>query len=117
MSNGFVLLAIDPSVPSVFKYHHLCKNNTELLCFYDENYLCICENDHNRVRCFTHDTQLDQCEEQRCRTPPKVLGSLGEWVTHPQFSARPIGLGRNILNSVILTRPPNYSIKFSGTTH
>ena len=48
---------------SVFKYHQICQNDTELLCFYDKDYLCICEWNHYRVDCFLHDTEIDRCKQ------------------------------------------------------
>jgi hypothetical protein len=43
-------------------YHRLCRNHTELLCFTDQSYLCICSDDNNtRAECFGNDWQLDEC--------------------------------------------------------
>jgi hypothetical protein len=67
------LSGIDQSVPAVFQYHYICRNNTEQLCFYDENYLCICQFNHSRVHCFIHDNQLDHCDE--CLSGGKCLQS------------------------------------------
>jgi hypothetical protein len=46
---------------SVFLYHSICQNDTQRLCFYDENYLRICQSDHYRAEYFGHDIQLDHC--------------------------------------------------------
>jgi hypothetical protein len=46
---------------SPFKYHHLFRSNQTLLCFYDLNYLCICDENHSRVDCFGYDHSLDYC--------------------------------------------------------
>ena len=46
----------------IFKYHYLCRNFTELFCFYDSSYLCICHTNHTRVQCFRHDPLLDHCD-------------------------------------------------------
>jgi hypothetical protein len=46
---------------SPIKYHSLCRNNTDLFCFRDDFYLCICEENHSRVDCFLYDSNLDQC--------------------------------------------------------
>ncbi|UJR11129.1 hypothetical protein I4U23_015310 [Adineta vaga] len=46
---------------AVFKYHRLCQVNRKLLCFHDDNYLCICEYNHIRVDCFGLDSSADQC--------------------------------------------------------
>ncbi|CAF0898661.1 unnamed protein product [Adineta steineri] len=59
-----LLSSKDSLVPSVFKYHQVCQNNTQHLCFYDEIYFCICRINNKGVECFLHDTQLDQCD--RC---------------------------------------------------
>jgi hypothetical protein len=68
---------INQSVPAVFWYHHICRNNTQRFCFHDENYLCICELDHYRAECFRHDTQLDHC--QYCLSGGKCLrGDLND---------------------------------------
>ena len=42
-------------------YHQLCKNNTELLCFRDTSYLCICSDNNTRAECFGYDWELDRC--------------------------------------------------------
>jgi hypothetical protein len=57
-----LLCSDDSQVISVFKYHHICRNNSKLFCFYDSNYLYICQVDHYRVECFEHDLRLDQCD-------------------------------------------------------
>lgn len=67
----FSLLENDQSVKAVFKYHQICQNNTEYHCFYDEDYFCICQEDHYRVECFIHDTQLDRCS--KCLSGGKCL--------------------------------------------
>ncbi|UJR11567.1 hypothetical protein I4U23_015747 [Adineta vaga] len=54
-------LRITTTKTSVFDYHLLCRDNTELLCFHDNNYLCICEQNHTRVDCFGLDSSIDQC--------------------------------------------------------
>jgi len=52
----FISVEISP-----FKYHDLCNQNQSLLCFMDDLYLCICEENHNRAECFGYDYNLDQC--------------------------------------------------------
>jgi hypothetical protein len=49
---------------SPIKYHYLCKNISSLLCFLDNTYLCICDENHTRVECFIYDDTLDRCS--RC---------------------------------------------------
>ena len=70
-----LLLYLDDSskILDVFKYHHICRKNDsdELLCFYDNNYLCICESVNYRVDCFLHDTQIDHCT--KCYSNGKCL--------------------------------------------
>ena len=56
-----VCLLDDNSTPTVFKYHQLCRDVPELLCFHDDHYLCICQEGHNRTDCFGHALDLDQC--------------------------------------------------------
>ncbi|CAF1487199.1 unnamed protein product [Adineta steineri] len=46
---------------SRIKYHHLCRNNTSLLCFRDDFYLCLCSDNHSRAECFHYDDKLDHC--------------------------------------------------------
>ncbi|CAF1296853.1 unnamed protein product, partial [Adineta ricciae] len=46
---------------SVFEYHYLCRNNHSLFCFYDDNYLCICDENHIRVECFSYNNARDRC--------------------------------------------------------
>ena len=43
------------------KYHHFCRINNTLLCFYDAQYLCICSEQNVRAECFGYDHYLDQC--------------------------------------------------------
>lgn len=50
-------------IPDVFKYHHFCRDHYDLLCFYDNNYLCICQRNNYSVDCFLHDTNIDQCSK------------------------------------------------------
>ncbi|UJR07018.1 hypothetical protein I4U23_011306 [Adineta vaga] len=45
----------------VYKYHHLCRKNSSLFCFYDHNFLCICDEDHYRVECFNYDHNIERC--------------------------------------------------------
>ena len=56
---------------SPFKYHHVCRNNTSLLCFHDELYLCICTRKQDRSECFGYDSSLDQCS--RCLAGGRCL--------------------------------------------
>ncbi|UJR19256.1 hypothetical protein I4U23_022385 [Adineta vaga] len=46
---------------AVFKYHWLCNNQSNLLCFHDDGYLCICHKNHFRAECFPYDHSLDRC--------------------------------------------------------
>ncbi|CAF1033111.1 unnamed protein product [Adineta steineri] len=46
---------------SPIKYHSLCRNDSNLFCFRDNFYLCICGENHTRVECFRYDHTLDQC--------------------------------------------------------
>jgi hypothetical protein len=46
---------------SPFQYHSLCINNVDLICFIDDVYLCICNENHSSVECFGYDSNLDQC--------------------------------------------------------
>jgi hypothetical protein len=58
----FCFLMIDyTSTTAIFKYHHVCQNYRDLFCFHDDNYLCICEDNHSRVDCFSLDLSIDQC--------------------------------------------------------
>ncbi|CAF3372263.1 unnamed protein product [Rotaria socialis] len=54
---------INNSVAAVFKYHHICRNDTERVCFYDQNYFCICQQDHDRAECFIRDIEQDRCHQ------------------------------------------------------
>jgi hypothetical protein len=65
------LPGVDQSVPAVFKYHHICRNDSQRLCFYDENYFCTCQQDHYRTDCWIYDAQLDHCE--KCLSAGKCL--------------------------------------------
>ncbi|CAF1402463.1 unnamed protein product, partial [Adineta ricciae] len=45
----------------VYKYHYLCRKNSSLFCFYDRNFVCICDKDHYRVECFNYDHNIEHC--------------------------------------------------------
>ncbi|UJR20169.1 hypothetical protein I4U23_023301 [Adineta vaga] len=49
-------------IPTVFEYHHICRNDTARICFYDSNYLCLCQPEHKGVHCFVHDPFIDHCD-------------------------------------------------------
>ena len=49
---------------SIIRYHQMCKKHSELLCFFDSVYLCICEANHSRAECFNYDHSKDTCD--RC---------------------------------------------------
>ena len=51
------------SVPIVFHFHRICRNDRNRFCFYDENYLCLCQTSDSRAECFIHNTRLDQCDQ------------------------------------------------------
>ena len=46
---------------SSIRYHSICRENSSVLCFRDNAYLCICVDNRSRVECFLYDSQLDQC--------------------------------------------------------
>jgi hypothetical protein len=51
----------------VYQYHNICRNSSSSLrplCFFDDQYLCFCEEDNDRAECFGYDHKLDQCD--RC---------------------------------------------------
>ncbi|UJR20013.1 hypothetical protein I4U23_023147 [Adineta vaga] len=58
--NVYTLFPIDEEIYP-YKYHSLCRKNHSLFCFFDDNYLCICDADHYRVECFGYDHNLDRC--------------------------------------------------------
>jgi hypothetical protein len=92
-----------------FKYHDLCIQNPSLLCFVDEIYLCICEEDHNRTDCFSYDHNLDQCssclsggqclKEDRWKSDFVCLCSRCYYGSLCQFSINGIGF---TLDSLII---------------
>ena len=44
-------------------YHEPCQNNLELVCFYDENWMCIC-NRYRLTQCFSFFHQTTNCSEK-----------------------------------------------------
>ena len=65
----------DDSFP--IRYHHMCITNRTRLCFRDDQYLCICVDNHTRVECFNYDDQLDRYE--LCRANGRCLqGDSGQ---------------------------------------
>ena len=74
MKSSFLLTHVDPLVPSVFKYHELCRNHSDYTCFHDKVYLCICRGELDTgVECLLHDTQLDQCDRGDLNRPDDFL--------------------------------------------
>ena len=55
---------------SPIRYHRICQENPDLLCFRDDVYLCVCAENHTRVECFLYNDELDRCPhclaEGRC---------------------------------------------------
>jgi hypothetical protein len=50
----------------IFRYHELCDKPYSLMCFHDNNYICLCDI-NDRAECFRYNSTLDQCNE-RCLT-------------------------------------------------
>ena len=55
----------------VIEYHSICQSHPDVLCFVDNTYVCICEEDHSRVECFNHDDSTDKCH--RCEAKGRCL--------------------------------------------
>ncbi|CAF1435934.1 unnamed protein product [Adineta steineri] len=51
------------STTNIFKYHQICRNNTNQICFYDRNYFCFCRQNHYGVNCFQYDLLIDKCNQ------------------------------------------------------
>ena len=51
----------------------MCRNDSDVLCFRDRIYLCICVDNQTRVECFRYDEQLDQCQHSHCRSGGRCL--------------------------------------------
>ena len=55
---------------SPIRYHQICRDNLDLLCFRDDVYLCVCGENNTRVECFLYNNELDRClhclAEGRC---------------------------------------------------
>lgn len=62
----FLLLdGSNSSVLTVAHYHHICRDDLEMFCFYDKTYLCWCVgDDHRRAQCFlnSESEQSDRCD-------------------------------------------------------
>lgn len=65
------LVAVSSLDISPIKYHHLCSSNHTLFCFFDETYLCVCDENHKRADCFGYDQNLDRCS--RCLAGGRCL--------------------------------------------
>ncbi len=48
----------------IFKYHSLCNSSSSLMCFHDNNYICLCDN-NNHAECFRYNSRFDECKT-RC---------------------------------------------------
>ena len=55
----------------MYEYHSVCQNHSNLLCFYDRIYLCVCNDEHFGVECFNYNHDDDQCD--RCLSGGKCL--------------------------------------------
>ncbi|CAF1128026.1 unnamed protein product [Adineta ricciae] len=62
---------LDQSIENVYKYHQICRHDIKPVCFYDEDYFCICQQDHYRAECFIRDIERDSCE--KCLSGGKCL--------------------------------------------
>ncbi|CAF1301368.1 unnamed protein product [Adineta steineri] len=51
------------STTNIFRYHQICRNNTNQICFYDRNYFCFCRQNHYGVNCFQYDLLIDKCNQ------------------------------------------------------
>lgn len=46
---------------AVFKYHRLCADQSDLYCFYDDAYFCVCPLNESQAACISYDHSLDKC--------------------------------------------------------
>ncbi len=64
-------------IPHVFQYHRICQNSTDSndirICFYDNNYLCMCNPESRRAQCFNYDPSFDYCSN--CLSNGRCVGS------------------------------------------
>ena len=70
---------------SVIRYHHVCRMHPELLCFFDDIYLCICETNHTRAECFNYDHSTDTCD--RCLANGRCVKERNEHDFHCMCAA------------------------------
>ncbi|CAF4183229.1 unnamed protein product, partial [Rotaria magnacalcarata] len=56
---------------SIIRYHSLCQNNSRILCFHDDQYLCICNEKNLGVECFLHQHEHRKCDE--CKANAQCL--------------------------------------------
>ena len=56
---------------SPIRYHQICRNDWDILCFRDDIYLCLCAENHTRVECFLYNDELDHCS--RCLAKGRCL--------------------------------------------
>lgn len=57
-------LNLSESIPNIFKYDKLCSDmliHTGAKCFRDNDYICICEDEHYRAECFGYDLSYGVC--------------------------------------------------------
>ncbi|UJR34447.1 hypothetical protein I4U23_021854 [Adineta vaga] len=55
---------MNDSIPLLFRYHRVCReilNHTKTICFRDDVYLCICDEDFYRAECFGYDLSSGKC--------------------------------------------------------
>ncbi|UJR09852.1 hypothetical protein I4U23_014076 [Adineta vaga] len=63
-------------IPMVLKYHFVYHRDHELYCLYDADYLCICQPDHLRADCLSHNLLIDQCDRSQVeKSEPDPVGT------------------------------------------
>ncbi|CAF1305466.1 unnamed protein product, partial [Didymodactylos carnosus] len=69
---------------NVKNYHLPCKYDKSLRCFFDEDYLCICDKHNDPVQCYLYDHHFHICRNQTCLQKGVCLhGNIyngGDWI-------------------------------------
>ena len=100
VSGNFCLSVVLEAFP--IRYHRICANNSALLCFHDDLYLCICADNHTRVECFRYDDTLERCSS--CVTGSRCLQGDRSRVTDYLCLCSPCHSGRRCqFNSISFT--------------
>jgi hypothetical protein len=61
----------------IFRYHELCNKPYSLICFHDDNYICLCDI-YGRAECSRYNSTLDECNGRCLADGQCIHGDLDD---------------------------------------